>query len=107
MSSAKELLRVGDYFKSLIACTIIADSPPELPERYTEVIADAQRLVDEQDQQQKEAQEQPQNQPPRIDIYAIDGDTIKIGQRRYRLACIDAPESDQPFGKEATGVFEI
>ncbi|RMF52851.1 MAG: hypothetical protein D6750_01705 [Bacteroidetes bacterium] len=104
VSSAKELLRVKEKFNALIACPIIADS--KLPERYTEVVADAQRLVDEQDQQQaqKEAQEQPHNDqgtPIYPTIYAIDGDTVKIGQRRYRLACIDAPESDQPLGREA------
>ena len=33
--------------------------------------------------------------------WVIDGDTIDIGGRRIRLAGIDAPELDHPFGKNA------
>ena len=33
--------------------------------------------------------------------YVIDGDTIKIGQMRLRLAGIDAPELNHPWGKKA------
>lgn len=33
--------------------------------------------------------------------YVIDGDTIDIGGVRIRLAGIDAPEMDHPFGKNA------
>jgi len=33
--------------------------------------------------------------------YVIDGDTIQIGQVRLRLAGIDAPELDHPWGKKA------
>lgn len=31
-----------------------------------------------------------------------DGDTLRIDEPRIRLACIDAPESDQPFGSQST-----
>jgi micrococcal nuclease len=30
-----------------------------------------------------------------------DGDTLRIGDTRIRLACIDAPESDQPWGSQS------
>lgn len=33
--------------------------------------------------------------------YVIDGDTIDIGGTRIRLAGIDAPEIDHPYGKQA------
>ena len=33
--------------------------------------------------------------------YVIDGDTIAIGKTRLRLAGIDAPELDHPWGKKA------
>lgn len=33
--------------------------------------------------------------------YVIDGDTIQIGKVRLRLAGIDAPELDHPWGKKA------
>lgn len=33
--------------------------------------------------------------------WVIDGDTIEIGGTRIRLAGIDAPELDQPYGKNA------
>jgi len=33
--------------------------------------------------------------------WVIDGDTIDIGGRRVRLAGIDAPEMDHPYGKNA------
>ena len=33
--------------------------------------------------------------------YVIDGDTIQIGDLRIRLAGIDAPELDHPWGKKA------
>lgn len=102
VSSAKELLRVKEFFSSLIACPSIAD-PPKLTERYEELITDAQRLVNESEQQaEKQTQaDNRQGQEITISIHAIDGDTIKIGQKRYRLACIDAPESDQALGSEA------
>ncbi len=35
-------------------------------------------------------------------IRISDGDTIRLNNQRIRLACIDAPESDQPFGSQAT-----
>lgn len=35
-----------------------------------------------------------------------DGDTIRIGNTRYRLAEIDAPESTQEGGKEATNFLK-
>jgi micrococcal nuclease len=31
-----------------------------------------------------------------------DGDTIRFNNQRIRLACIDAPESDQPWGYQST-----
>ena len=31
-----------------------------------------------------------------------DGDTVRINNQRIRLACIDAPESNQPFGRQST-----
>ncbi len=37
--------------------------------------------------------------------YVIDGDTIQIGDLRLRLAGIDAPELDHPWGKVAKGVL--
>ena len=30
-----------------------------------------------------------------------DGDTIKLGGERIRLTCIDAPETNQPYGLES------
>jgi micrococcal nuclease len=33
--------------------------------------------------------------------YVVDGDTITIGNKNIRLAGVDAPEMDQPFGKNA------
>ena len=33
--------------------------------------------------------------------YVVDGDTITIGKTNIRLCGIDAPEMDQPFGKNA------
>ena len=33
--------------------------------------------------------------------YVVDGDTITIGQTNIRLAGVDAPEIDQPYGKKA------
>lgn len=36
----------------------------------------------------------------------LDGDTIAIGERKIRLACVDAPESDQPGGAAATAYLE-
>jgi micrococcal nuclease len=35
-------------------------------------------------------------------IRISDGDTIRLNNQRIRLACIDAPESDQPYGSQAT-----
>ncbi|NJL97559.1 MAG: thermonuclease family protein [Synechococcaceae cyanobacterium SM2_3_2] len=35
-------------------------------------------------------------------IRISDGDTIRLNNQRIRLACIDAPESDQPFGSQST-----
>jgi micrococcal nuclease len=35
------------------------------------------------------------------DYRVIDGDTIAVGKKRLRLGCIDAPEMDQPGGKES------
>ncbi|NJM00396.1 MAG: thermonuclease family protein [Synechococcaceae cyanobacterium SM2_3_2] len=35
-------------------------------------------------------------------IHISDGDTIRLDNQRIRLACIDAPESDQPFGSQST-----
>lgn len=35
-------------------------------------------------------------------IYVLDGDTVKIGENKIRLLCIDAPESNQRYGKEST-----
>jgi endonuclease YncB( thermonuclease family) len=35
-------------------------------------------------------------------LHISDGDTIRLNNQRIRLACIDAPESDQPFGSQAT-----
>ena len=32
-------------------------------------------------------------------VYVIDGDTVEIKGTRVRLAGVDAPEIDQPFGK--------
>ncbi|WP_295043049.1 thermonuclease family protein [uncultured Paracoccus sp.] len=37
--------------------------------------------------------------------YVIDGDTIQIGDLRLRLAGIDAPELEHPWGKVAKGVL--
>lgn len=37
--------------------------------------------------------------------YVIDGDTIQIGNVRLRLAGIDAPELDHPWGKAAKGTL--
>lgn len=37
--------------------------------------------------------------------WVIDGDTIDIGGRRIRLAGIDAPELDHPYGKNAKSVL--
>ena len=40
--------------------------------------------------------------------YIVDGDTITIGKATIRLAGIDAPEMDQPFGKAAKwALFEL
>lgn len=36
----------------------------------------------------------------------IDGDTIVVGQTHVRLACIDAPESNQVYGPQATAAIE-
>ena len=36
----------------------------------------------------------------------IDGDTILIDKKRIRLAGIDAPESDQPYGDESKAFLE-
>lgn len=33
--------------------------------------------------------------------YVIDGDTVRMGQTRIRLAGVDAPELDQPWGETA------
>jgi endonuclease YncB( thermonuclease family) len=33
--------------------------------------------------------------------HIIDGDTIRIGRTKVRLAGIDAPELDQPFGQKS------
>jgi endonuclease YncB( thermonuclease family) len=35
-------------------------------------------------------------------IHISDGDTIRLNNQRIRLACIDAPESDQPYGSQST-----
>jgi micrococcal nuclease len=35
-------------------------------------------------------------------IHISDGDTIRLNNHRIRLACIDAPESDQPWGSQST-----
>ncbi|NJL99201.1 MAG: hypothetical protein HC924_10520 [Synechococcaceae cyanobacterium SM2_3_2] len=35
-------------------------------------------------------------------IHISDGDTIRLNNHRIRLACIDAPESDQSYGSQAT-----
>lgn len=39
-------------------------------------------------------------------VRTIDGDTIEVGDRRIRLACIDAPEREQQKGQEATKALE-
>jgi len=44
-------------------------------------------------------------------IKIVDGDTIHLGHKKYgkikvRLAEIDTPERDQPYGKEATAVLK-
>lgn len=36
----------------------------------------------------------------------IDGDTIHFGGEAVRLLCIDAPESDQPFGDKSTAYLQ-
>lgn len=33
--------------------------------------------------------------------YVYDGDTIRVGNRKIRLAAIDAPECEQPYGQQA------
>jgi micrococcal nuclease len=35
-------------------------------------------------------------------IHITDGDTIRLNNQRIRLACIDAPESDQPWGSQSS-----
>ena len=40
--------------------------------------------------------------------YVIDGDTIRIGSTKIRLAGIDAPEEDQPWGRKSKwAMYEI
>ena len=39
-------------------------------------------------------------------VRVIDGDTIAMGSQRVRLGCIDAPESDQPYGIAARKELE-
>lgn len=34
-------------------------------------------------------------------VHISDGDTLSLNTQRIRLACIDAPETDQPFGTES------
>ena len=48
----------------------------------------------------------PQAKPAQAEVitgtcYVIDGDTIVINRRHIRLAGIDAPELDHPFGQQA------
>jgi endonuclease YncB( thermonuclease family) len=35
-----------------------------------------------------------------------DGDTLAFGHERVRFLCIDAPETDQPFGAESTALLQ-
>ncbi len=35
-------------------------------------------------------------------VHISDGDTIRLDGERIRLACIDAPEADQPWGSQST-----
>ncbi len=53
-------------------------------------------------------QEKPLNLPPipaslklRGKAYVIDGDTIRIGKTKIRLAGVDAPETHMPYGQKA------
>ncbi len=52
------------------------------------------------------SEEPPKNQPSHETTltgkcYVVDGDTIRIGKVNIRLAGIDAPELDHPWGKKA------
>lgn len=39
---------------------------------------------------------------PFLSLHISDGDTLNFNHQRIRLACIDAPESDQPWGSQST-----
>ncbi len=43
----------------------------------------------------------PDNMTIKGKAYIIDGDTIRIGSTKIRLAGIDAPEEDQPWGRKS------
>ncbi|MEN9224956.1 MAG: thermonuclease family protein [Thermostichus sp. DRC_bins_24] len=39
--------------------------------------------------------------PAHAQLRISDGDTLTLNRERIRLACIDAPESDQPYGPQS------